>query len=257
MTDRIGVTQGGPSTSFWLEGDYIGTDARGHIIRCYLRAANGPGGDASSRYLGAGYQAGSIDGIGEWGRHSGNPFLPGGYAQNQLRWRDGPWDVAVPITDPDGITLRMALLYGSVNAQYIAGLAVPPPIPVPLGFDQIGPTSMRFMFSGTGNGGSPILEWQAGIADNPSFLNPTIVSSSGTTTFTGLVPGRRYWAAGRGRNAIGWGAWSVTANASTLVGGRIRDVGVYKYALPFVRDGGVYKQARALARDGGIYKPTG
>jgi hypothetical protein len=117
VTDRIFISHSGPSTSFWLEGDLLSQDinANGSWVRCYLRAANGPSGSTGSVDNNSGWQAGSIDGIGEFGRHSGKPFLPSGYGANAQRWRDGPWDVWVP-HNPDGshpgMTFRMQLYYG-------------------------------------------------------------------------------------------------------------------------------------------------
>lgn len=82
--------------------------------------------------------------------------------------------------------------------------------------DQITPTTMRYRFTGQGDGGSSVLEWQAQASLSSSFTSPITVTSTGTTTFTGLAPGNRYYFRARGRNAVGWGAWGAAANALTL-----------------------------------------
>lgn len=89
-----------------------------------------------------------------------------------------------------------------------------PSAPSPIGIDQITATSMRYRFSGNSDGGSGILEWQAQTATNSGFsANVQTVSSSGTTTFTGLLPGNTYYARSRGRNGVGWGPWSSVISA--------------------------------------------
>lgn len=116
MTDRISVSKTAPSTAFYLEADRISQSIEGNYttVRCYLRCVNT--GSTSSFSNFAGDQIGSIDGIGEFGRHSGTPFLPIGVAGGATRWRDGPFDVNIP-HNPDGtrgaITLRQGLYYDS------------------------------------------------------------------------------------------------------------------------------------------------
>lgn len=96
----------------------------------------------------------------------------------------------------------------------------PPGAPVSIGLDQATVSSIRYRFSGTTDGGSGILEWQAQIASDASFTqNVQTVSSSGTTTFTNLIAGTSWRARSRGRNARGWGPWSDVATGSTLPAG--------------------------------------
>lgn len=137
MTDRIGVTRNSPNTSFWLEADMVSQNVAGNYstLALYLRCANGPSGSTGSYAGGYGIQWGGIDGFGEFGQHNGNPFLPSGYAQNQLRWRDGPWYVNIP-HNSDGtrgaVTLRMILNYvntGGVDVHYTGSIGPFPTIP--------------------------------------------------------------------------------------------------------------------------------
>ena len=83
--------------------------------------------------------------------------------------------------------------------------------------DQLTSTGMRVRFSSTGTGNSPIIEWQLQRARNNTFTTDASNHvSSGTTVFTDMSPGQQWFFRARGRNALGWGAWSGTSNATTL-----------------------------------------
>lgn len=241
MTDRIGVSYSSPATSFWLEADVIGynPDAGYTTVRCYLRAANGGNGSTASRYLGAGVQVGYIGG-GEFGRVSGNPFLPGGYGAGQLRWRSGPWDVNVPMSGERNIDLSMLLQYGTINGWSYGSVYSPwvPGAPVPIGLDEIGPTSIRYRFSGTTANGSGIDAWQAQVATDPGFTqNVQTLGSSGTTTFSDLTPATRYYFRSRGHNGVGWGPWSSAVNEMTASGAYVSLNGVWVPVPLYVSNG--------------------
>jgi hypothetical protein len=130
-----------------------------------------------------------------------------------------------------------------------------PPAPTALGCDQITQTSMRYRFSGNGDGGSGILEWQIGWSDTIAGVEE-YVSSNGTTVFTGLQPHTWYYFWSRGRNAHGWSAWSGRSEAITVAGAYIEVGGVIKEAIPYVKNGGVYKLAQPYVKQNGIYKAT-
>lgn len=223
MTDRIGVTKPSPSTSFWLEADVIGSSGNSSIVRFYLRAANA--GNSSSYFGNFGAQVGSIDGYGEFGRHQGQPFLPSGYGNGAQRWRDGPWDVAIG-HDANGygptLTLRMALVYGSINESHVAYLALPripkaPQAPTMVSLSEVTATSFKAVFSGNDNGGSAITGWQLQVATDAAFTqNVEVFNSNGTSTVTNRQPGTRYWARARGVNGIGAGNWSSSLDVTTL-----------------------------------------
>lgn len=95
--------------------------------------------------------------------------------------------------------------------------ATVPPAPSGRPFDTITTTSVRYLFDGQGDGGSPILEWEAQIDDNSNFSSPVWSGwSSGTITFSGLNPATPYYARSRGRNAVGWGPYSNVTSGVTL-----------------------------------------
>jgi len=126
MTDRISAFHGSPATTFYVEGDVISQSTAGNysVVRCYLRAMNGPGGSTGSFQGGYGTQAGHIDGITNFATHSGNPFLPSGVPNEAWRWRDGPYDVPV-YHNSDGthapIRFAQVLNYGGVNQTTYSG----------------------------------------------------------------------------------------------------------------------------------------
>lgn len=92
--------------------------------------------------------------------------------------------------------------------------ATVPQAPDPVILDTITSTSMRARFSGNGNGGAPILEWQLGYGTSGSTVQHYL-TSTGTSTVTGLTPGTRYYFWARGRNSEGWGPWSARRDATT------------------------------------------
>lgn len=93
----------------------------------------------------------------------------------------------------------------------------PPDAPTPIGLDQITASSMRYRFSGNGDGGAAVIEWQYEYDDSGAgFPSPVTQGSSGTSTASPLLPGTRYWFRSRGRNSVGWGPWSSVIDATTL-----------------------------------------
>lgn len=106
--------------------------------------------------------------------------------------------------------------FGQAYSSQMHTFASVPPAPNSRELTALSPTSLRYIFDGRGDGGSGILEWQAQLANNTDFNGAVTVSSSGTQVFNDLFPGTRYYARSRGRNAVGWGAWSNVGSAATL-----------------------------------------
>lgn len=73
-------------------------------------------------------------------------------------------------------------------------------------------TNIHVDFTGTTDGGSPVLEWQIGYGGNPN--GPEFYTASdGHSDIGPLLPGSRVYFWARGRNAIGWSAWSNRTDA--------------------------------------------
>lgn len=220
MTVRITSSHSSPSVTFYLHADHINTDTvNGRwLVRFYLQASKG----GSSFYGGSGVQIGFYN-SNEFGRHSGNPFLPSGSGG----WTDGPWDVWIPSVNGQAwnMPLQMHLAYGNVNTIPTGSILLPQiatvpaaPTPSPGTPDQITATTMRYQFNDAGNGGSPITRWDYQYSTSPTFAsgNSAFFSSSGTSIVTGLTPSTTYYLRSRGVNAVGEGPWSAIRSGTTL-----------------------------------------
>lgn len=131
-----------------------------------------------------------------------------------------------------------------------------PPAPSSVVISDIKQASAKTTFTGNGDGGSPILEWQLGYGTNATTPQ-TLVPSTGVLALTGLDAGMKYYFWARGRNAVGWGPWSVVSTATLLAGAWVDVAGVKKRAVPYVRTGGVWKVAEPYAKIAGLWKVTG
>lgn len=226
MTDRIGVSYTSPATSFFLAADHISSDnVNGRwLVRFYLRAVNGPGGSTSSQYNGAGAQVGYYNGN-EFGRHSGNPFLPSGYGNNAQRWNDGPWDIWIYGRSAWTMPLSMLAQYGNINSWSYGSIPLPqlanvPNQPAAPTASEVTPTSMRLSWSIPGNGGAGIDQMLLRYSKNADLSTPyTDVPLGGnvTTTVVGsLTPATNYYWAVFAHNAVGYSARSGVLPQATV-----------------------------------------
>lgn len=128
-----------------------------------------------------------------------------------------------------------------------------PDAPQPVFFSDIETTSVRAMFNFTGyDGGTPIREWQIGYGLNPN--TPEAFRATYNDFFRDLVPGRRYFFWGRGRNDIGWGPWSGRSEVLLTAGAWVKDNGEWERALPWVKVGGVWRIAKGNIPVNGVWK---
>jgi len=234
MTDRIAVSKTSPSVTFYLEADvYSYTPSGGYAtLVCRLRASKGTG----SFFSDFGIQAGVVNGVAEFGRHQADPFLPSG----STGWNDGPFYINVPMSGPGTYGLTMQLRYGNINTDHGGSIWLPwvPGAPNPIGVDELTPTSARYRFSGTTDGGSGITGWQAQIATDASFTqNVQTVASNGTTTFANLTPATVYYFRSRGANGVGWGHWSAVVSGMTASGAYVSLNGAWVPVPVYVSDG--------------------
>lgn len=77
-----------------------------------------------------------------------------------------------------------------------------PPAPSVLGVDQATATSLRVRFNSTGDGGAAITGWIIRYSKNSNMSGAKTVSSSGTTTITGLEPNTTYYFQCAGKNIV-------------------------------------------------------
>lgn len=228
-TNRITSSQSSPSVTFYLDADVVSVDTvnRRWLVRFYLRMSKGSG----SFYGGAGAQAAFWNGTTNVaGSYSANPFLPSG----STGWTQGPFDVWVPANAQGYWTgtqtvlpIAMGLSYGNVNTYPTGSITLgrlgtipPAPSPLPGTPDQITATTMRYMFSSNGDGGSPMVRFEYQYSTSPTFAsgNSAILSQgfSGIAPITGLTPLTTYYFRSRAVNGIGNSAWSTITSGTTL-----------------------------------------
>lgn len=89
-----------------------------------------------------------------------------------------------------------------------------PPRPLMRSATAQSTSTVRVIFSSQGDGGSPILQWQIGYGTSSTAPGST-VTSDGDTVVGGFSSGQRIYFWARGRNALGWSAWSNRVEATT------------------------------------------
>jgi hypothetical protein len=133
--------------------------------------------------------------------------------------------------------------------------ATVPDAPTPLGVDQREMTSLRYRFSGNGNGGAPILEWQALYQEGNGPQIP-LGWQTGTLVLPNLKPATNYNFWSRGRNSVGWGPWSGISSGRTLAGARVKSGGSWREAVPYVKQNGAWKLAQPYSKVNGIWRKS-
>lgn len=88
-------------------------------------------------------------------------------------------------------------------------LRPPDPTTTPV-ISAVTDSKVHASFQGGWDGGSPVLEWQVAYGTDPN--TPDTFQSGFDVDVTGLQPNQTYYFRGRGRNAIGWGAYSPAAS---------------------------------------------
>lgn len=157
---------------------------------------------------------------GVWVPNSNGSFGTVNYPSGSPWVTVGAWSVGYSqqVMFEIGNTNTWGLGAGGQLYANVSRATVPPP-GSNIGLDEITTTSIRYRFINNGDGGSPILEWQAQCAENATFtigVINSLNSTSGTRVFTGLAPAKTHYFRARGRNAVGWGGWTSVVSATTL-----------------------------------------
>lgn len=92
--------------------------------------------------------------------------------------------------------------------------ATAPPAPTMNSATAVSASEVDVVFSSAGDGGTPVREWQLAYSNDPNG-GQYYIGSSGTSRVGGLTSGQWWYFWARGRNDIGWGAWSGRAQAFT------------------------------------------
>lgn len=142
--------------------------------------------------------------------------------------------------------------YAETGWRSLPRLARVPDAPTPLYIDSLTSSSFRYAFSGNGDGGAPMREWQVtwqeGNGPQNSFW------SNGTSTLTGLKPATSYTLWSRGRNDVGWGPYSWPMSVRTHSGARVLHNGIWREAIPYVNVNGVWRAAEVHVNQNGSWK---
>lgn len=137
----------------------------------------------------------------------------------------------------------------------LPALARVPDAPTSVRIDNISQTTMNYWFSGNGDGGAPILEWQALWQEGGGPQN-TVGWNNGLLAMTGLKPATQYNFWSRGRNSVGWGPWSSMMSARTTAGARVKVNGQWKEAIPWIKVNGVWRIAQPYVKTNGAWKKS-
>lgn len=136
-----------------------------------------------------------------------------------------------------------------------------PPAPTAPTITNITQSSVHSKFTGNGDGGSTIIEWQTGYATSTS--GPITWVTGYDLDLTGLTPGATHYFYSRGRNTFGFGAVGGPTTAQLVAGAWVNVGGVRKRAVPYVKGpwgpGGssVWKVAEMRVNIKGLWKGTG
>lgn len=127
---------------------------------------------------------------------------------------------SVTITTDQTVTFRLVSdtnisgIGGPTSFSHSINRATVPGKPSTPAISGVTATSATAKFTDGSNGGDAIDGRQLGYGQNTTTPT-TIIASDGSTTITGLVPGRVYYFWARTHNSEGYGAWSPRASATT------------------------------------------
>jgi hypothetical protein len=267
-TVRIGVAKSGPSTEFFMEADWVRQDWAGNysVLGVWLRARNT--GNSSSFLNNYGEQV-TWWGGGELGRHAGQPFLPGGYANGATRWHDY-WEHRF-YHDGNGflggVDFGMRLTYGNFNESHYGNIGAPGRIPKPptaprnLQVADVTPISAGVSYAGPADwrGSTPagyIADWyEINGSSNPRIWSD--LNSNGYTNPAGpgieLKPGTTYHVYIYARSNVGNSPAAQIA-LTTDAGGRIKFGGQWRNASPWIKVNGVWRRSRPSLKQNGAFR---
>lgn len=149
-----------------------------------------------------------------------------------------------------------ALGWGPWSARsQITTNRIPDP-PNPVQFHDVEQTSLwtTYNYDGRWDGGSPVVEWQIGYGQDPN--TPQLFASGVDVHLINLSIAKRYYFWARGRNALGWSAWSARSDVLLVAGAYIPVTGTIHRAIPWVKVAGVWKVAKPWSKFNGVWRPT-
>jgi hypothetical protein len=150
----------------------------------------------------------------------------------------------------------IAPFWGPLSDSVSAIPSTVPSAPKPVSYSNIQQRSVHaeFTATGTSNGGQAVTEWQLAYSQTNNISTATIIPFAYKADLTNLVAAGTYYFWGRGKNPIGYGAWSAVTSVTLRAGAKVNVAGTWKRALPYVRVGGVWKLAKPWVKQAGVWK---
>jgi hypothetical protein len=149
---------------------------------------------------------------------------------------------------------RNALGWGAWSGRIQATTWKLPDAPGAVVLSDATQISVKAVFTGNGEGGTPVVQWQIAYGTDP--VTPQIYVDGYNMTISPLDPGTTYYFWSRGRNAVGWSPLSAVRSITTIAGAYLKVGTVYKTAVPYVKVAGVWTLARPWARAAGVWKES-
>lgn len=144
-------------------------------------------------------------------------------------------------------------LGGPTTFSHSISRASKPSAPSSVKLTSITSNSLLATFTDGASNGDSIDSRQIGYGTSSTSPQKT-VSSDKSTTITGLTPGTTYYFWARTHNSEGWSSWSARSSATPLAVVRVRVLGSWHAAIPYVKDGGVWKPAEVWGKTAGVWK---
>jgi hypothetical protein len=232
----IDIVRTGPSTRFVIDYETADDAANNRtLIKVWRGAYNGPAGDSTSHYDDRGRHVWWSNGNPGNARDQ-DPFLPGGYAQNQNRWND--YYTYYQDHDANG---NAQLQFGMNVAYYIGGgpglnsstdyysavynLSRYPQVPGTMAaptFSGIGPHAVTITWVAPSRGHADINNYDLHVCESAVHDPVTCTawynwtgSTATSKAFTDLKRNTVYFVAMRAQNGDGAGGWSPWASFTT------------------------------------------
>lgn len=149
---------------------------------------------------------------------------------------------------------RNALGWGNWSNRAQATTFRIPDAPGAVVLSEVTQTTVKAVFTGNYEGGTPVTTWQIGYGTDPD--TPQTYLNGYNMTIIDLEPGVTYYFWSRGQNSVGWSPLSAVRSITTIAGAFLKVGTIYKSAVPYVKVAGVWKLARPWARAAGVWKES-
>lgn len=176
-------------------------------------------GDDVEFYFQAGYSSDWWNGMPfSWTANGDTTYKTINYPTGRPKYHVG----TVRVTTSQTVTFRLtdgsssSGIGGPTTFSHAINRDTVPKAPSTPSISGITSTSVVVKFTDGSNGGDAINSRQIGYDTDSTGGSKTLVSSDGSTTVSGLLPGKTYYFWARTHNSLGYSPWSGRASAKTL-----------------------------------------